>query len=374
MRYLIVLVLSILLTCVTTLSAQGVPGEKSVSQSGFSIVSKNMANKAEDFHFQLGEILQIKASGELVKKVESEWGKTKSLTLYFDGEAIAALGSPPQQFEGGPGLLLNFTLIRDAENDANRQAWDRLFRKKHQYQMTIEPSIAIGNDLPLLVHSAQPFQFSVASNSAIWLIFLCGVATLLGTYWYLATKTTILCDAETNYYSLGKSQMAFWGLLVVLSFTGIWILTGTMERIPPQALILLGISGGTGLSAVVIGNSKKAEIQSKISEKQNKLTELQQEEQKLQAQKASYPAAFLQASQDRLVEIKSEIDSVFSAIGKLSGQVAPGQSKGFWRDICDDGSGLSFHRLQVVIWTMVLGAVFVQNVVQVISMPEFAET
>jgi hypothetical protein len=49
-------------------------------------------------------------------------------------------------------------------------------------------------------------------------------------------------------------------------------------------------------------------------------------------------------------------------------------SNGFWKDICDDGNGLSFHRFQVVIWTLVLGAIFVQNVAEVMSMPEFSDT
>jgi len=360
MRCLTIIVLHMLLASFTSLSAQGAPGEVSENKSEFSIVGKNKGNKPEDFRFQMGESLQIKATGELVKKVETEWGKTKVLTLYFDGERIADLKSPPQQVGAGKELLLNFDLVRNAEDVASRQAWDGLFQKKHEYRMTIQPSLAIGNDLPLLVQSSQLFQFYVAPDWVIWLTFGISVVILLASYVYLVSKTKMLRDADTNYYSLGKSQMAFWGLLLVLSFAGVWILTGTMERIPPQALILLGISGATGLSAVVIGNSKKAE-------KQTKLTELRQEEQKLEEQQVNDPAAFSQTSKDRLAAIKPEI-------AELSKQPDAGQSNGFWRDICDDGNGASFHRLQVVIWTMVLGAVFVRSVLQVMSMPEFPET
>ena len=39
---------------------------------------------------------------------------------------------------------------------------------------------------------------------------------------------------------------------------------------------------------------------------------------------------------------------------------APAQSAGFWQRICNDGNGMSVHRLQVVIWTVVLGAVFIR--------------
>ena len=128
----------------------------------------------------------------------------------------------------------------------------------------------------------------------------------------------------------------------------------------PQALILLGISGATGLSAVVIGNSKKLE-------KQTKLAELRQEEQKFQEQKANSLAAFPQVSKDRLAAIKSEID-------KLSKQLEAANPEGFGETSVTTATARSFHRLQVVIWTMVLGAVFVQTVAQVMSMPEFPET
>lgn len=372
----------------TTLSAQTDPaGEKSVSKPGLSIVGKNKAQKAKDFCFKLGEILQVQVTGKLVEKVETEWGETESIALYFDGERIAELSSPPlqvvpvtdstfssQQTDSVKELLLNFTLVRDAEDDAKRKAWDRLFMKNDHYQMEIQPSLAIGNGLPLVVQSDKPLKFSVASTLSIWLIFFIGLAILLVSYRYLVTKTRMLCDAETNYYSLGKSQMAFWGLLVVLSFTGIWILTGTMERIPSQALILLGISGATGLSSVMIGKSKRAEILAKITEEEAELSKLELEEKKLQEQQIKHPAAFSQASQDRLMAIKPEIDSKSKKISKLSKQADAGKSKGFWRDICNDGNGASFHRLQVVIWTLVLGAVFVQNVLHMVSMPEFPDT
>jgi hypothetical protein len=75
-----------------------------------------------------------------------------------------------------------------------------------------------------------------------------------------------------------------------------------------------------------------------------------------------------------MAAIKREVDALAKEIADLSQELAPGQSKGFWRDILDDGNGTSFHRLQVVIWTVVLGAVFIQSVQQVMSMPEFPDT
>jgi hypothetical protein len=361
----------VLLAAGSPLAAQTSTGEGPESQPECFIVAKTQGKVPENFRFRLGQPLQVKVSGSLLDKVRTEWRQTKPIALYFDGEHISDLKSPPQLDETGKAVVLNFTLIRDAQNDANRRAWDSLFRKQGKYQMTLQPALGIGSELPMPVHSDLPFQFYVASSGAIWLILLAGVTILLIAYWYLVKKTRMLRDTGTNYYSLGKSQMAFWGLLVVLSFVGVWILTGTMERIPPQALILLGISGATGLSSVVIGNSKRTELQAKLDDKLAKLAELQQEQQKLQAQQAAAPS---QAATDRLAAIAAEMDTREKEMTALSKQLEPGESAGFWRDICDDGSGASFHRLQVVIWTLVLGTVFVHTVARMMSMPEFPDT
>ncbi|MGH9959611.1 MAG: hypothetical protein ACREBC_21200 [Pyrinomonadaceae bacterium] len=91
---------------------------------------------------------------------------------------------------------------------------------EQEYLMTIQPALAVGKELPLVVQSVQPLQFYVATDKRIYATLIAGLALLVVTYWYLAQHTKMLRDADTNYYSLGKSQMAFWGLLVVLSFSG----------------------------------------------------------------------------------------------------------------------------------------------------------
>lgn len=101
-----------------------------------------------------------------------------------------------------------------------------------------------------------------------------------------------------------------------------------------------------GVKAVAL--SQSAEGDDGLAANGTKLTELQQEEQKLQEQLVKSASAFSRAS-------KPEIDSKSKGIDELAKQLEAGQSKGFWRDICDDGDGVSFHRRQVVIWTIGLG-------------------
>jgi hypothetical protein len=390
MRYLIVtMVMFTLLSYFLQASAQDSPGENptAVPQSSDStlrdeprqaiekgelfIVGNNEGKNKEDFLFKMGERVHIKATGNVARKLKMELeqtGASRTPILLFDGIKMANLPSAISQFDDGHTLRFSFYLERNSALKESREAWDMLFKSKDEYVMPIEVNLAVGNALPLVVQSAHPFCFYVAPTSKILSIIASALLILFVSYYLIANKTNMLRDRDTGYYSLGKSQMAFWGLLVVLAFVGVWILTGTMEYIPQQALILLGISGATGLSAILIGNSKKSGAQDNLT---RDFTELRQEEQKLKEQKEKNPAAFAQENESQLTAISQKIAELSTQRGNPP---QPTQSKGFWRDICDDGNGVSFHRLQVVIWTLVLGMVFVGYVADGMSIPEFPET
>jgi hypothetical protein len=46
----------------------------------------------------------------------------------------------------------------------------------------------------------------------------------------------------------------------------------------------------------------------------------------------------------------------------------------WWLDILSDKYGVSFHRFQVAVWSLVLGIVFGMQVYKVLAMPQFNET
>ncbi|MGH8684266.1 MAG: hypothetical protein ACREUM_02840 [Nitrosospira sp.] len=344
---------------------------QAIEKGELFIVGNNEGKNKEDFLFKMGERVHIKATGNVARKLKMELeqtGASRTPILLFDGIKMANLPSAISQFDDGDTLRFSFYLERNSALKESREAWDMLFKSKDEYVMPIEVNLAVGNALPLVVQSAHPFCFYVAPTSKILTIIASALLILFVSYYLIANKTNMLRDRDTGYYSLGKSQMAFWGLLVVLAFVGVWILTGTMEYIPQQALILLGISGATGLSAILIGNSKKSGAQDNLT---RDFTELRQEEQKLKEQKEKNPPAFAQENESQLTAISQKIAELST---QRSNPPQPAQSKGFWRDICDDGNGVSFHRLQVVIWTLVLGMVFVGYVADGMSIPEFPET
>ena len=364
MRYLIMTIMCILLVIpVGASAADSDPAEEKCRISNFSIMGKN---NGADFLHKMGENLKIKVTGGCVAIFKK--ATRPNMILHLDDVEMTGLHvDRPQITEDG--LILSFYLVRDSENDANRAAWNKLLTKQrgNGYIMTLPVAIAIGAGPAWSIPQPdmdKQFQFYIVDKTrASWVILIC-LVIFFGAFYQLVRNPTALRDQKNGFYSLGKSQMAFWGLLVALAFTGIWYLTGAMEHIPDQVLILIGISGATGLSAIVIGENKNTKIK---FETESALEKFRDEQKQLETEQNTAQATFPQASKDRLVQIKA-------AVEKLTQQPKPPQSDGFWHDICNNGDGISFHRLQVVIWTLILGVVFINDVSNVLSMPEFSNT
>jgi hypothetical protein len=310
---------------------------------------------------RLGGSLRLKADGELAKSITKELiGHTGALTLYLSGIRMEKL--PVRPLNGTPNTAdFAFDLVRNAQDDLNRKAWDALLEKQDSYDMNVDVALGVGKNPQRLVDAAHNVTLYVAEDEWIYTVVIGAIVILLGAFIFLILGTRMLRDEQTGLYSLGKSQMAFWGLLVALTFIGVWILTGTMERIPAQALMLLGISAGTGLSAILIGRDDQA----KRAAARLKRSELGVEAQTLRVKQTT--GALDAAETVRLASVQTEIDAIDEGL-------QAGQPQNFFKDIINDGRGSSFHRLQVVIWTVVLGLVFGRTVMQTISMPEFPET
>ena len=311
---------------------------------------------------RMGSNLTLIADGELARSISDELAKgAGALMLYLDGVRMENL--PVRRLVSkAPGTTaFAFHLVRNAQDDQNRKAWDALLQTQASFNMDVDVAVGVGKSPERLIDATENATLYVADVTAIATVVIVALIILFVVFGLLIKRSRMLRDEQTGFYSLGKSQMAFWGLLVVLTFIGVWILTGTMERIPTQALILLGISAGTGLSAVLIGRDDATKRAATMQTR----AQLKIEETDLLAKQAGNTITPAEAA--RLVTVQAEIRAIDDGL-------VAGQPRGFWRDIINDGRGTSFHRLQVVIWTLVLGAVFVGAVLQTMSMPEFPET
>ncbi len=271
---------------------------------------------------------------------------TDSLALgvyvVMDDVPMKSLGEPTVEAPAdGKGLILSFHLARNPELQESREEWARLLEKKSGGSI-LEPklALALAGQPAIPVATPNGFKFQITTKTMLYWTLAIGLLLFFLLFWRLATSQSALRDAPGGHFSLGKSQMAFWGLLVPITFVGVFANTGMLEYIPDQILILMGISAATGLGSVVIGVAAQAASGDKVP--------------KLGTGK---DPANLKANQDS------------QGRAKWSNRIYA-----FFKDICDDGNGTSFHRLQTVMWTLILGIIFVAKVSRAIAMPEFSPT
>lgn len=237
------------------------------------------------------------------------------VTLFVEG---LDTGNEPLGVDLESGTL-TFALDR---NQKNRDLWrpylyDPLFDP--EVSMRVSVGIRGGRPIPRVTGANMTIRvrkFYVDWTTWLWLALLLAftIVLILAAIYTDMLRDGPPIDGTRQPYSLGRSQMACWFFLILLSYVFLWLITGDRDTIPPSLLGLMGISSATALVAAAI------------------------------------PALHRDSQTKRA-------------------------SRGFWRDLVlgDDGV-VALDRLQIVVWTIVLSGVFVTSVVWDLIMPEFNAT
>ncbi len=193
-------------------------------------------------------------------------------------------------------------------------------------------------------------------------------------------------SADRRPFSLGRTQMAVWFFIVVASFLFIWIVTGAYDPLTGSVLGLIGISAGTALGAMVIDNNKEAGLDNRDKALRSERLRIDADVAALQTtiahtrqQRAAAPAGVDVAAIDqRIAERQADVaakniraQQIDDELRALARSVHPPRSEGFWKDLMSDENGVSFHRFQIVVWTVVLAVIFAYTVYESLAMPEF---
>jgi hypothetical protein len=164
--------------------------------------------------------------------------------------------------------------------------------------------------------------------------------------------------------------MAFWFSLVVASYLFIWLITGATDIITSGTLVLIGISAGTALSSIVIGNSKGQDLVTQTAALMDERATLNTSIAAITPDAIAATPAMLATLNEKL----ARLTVVNATILKNSNILTQNLSQGFLTDILSDENGVSFHRLQMLVWTIILGLLFIHSVWTRLSMPEFPST
>jgi hypothetical protein len=301
--------------------------------------------------------------------------KPQDIVLYQEGREIKGLapesGAPRADVE-----TLQFRLDRSDKSDAqwadllgNPKVGERFFDRE------VAVSVGLQNDGPIPT-MVQKFTLVRIHKLRFW---ICGAILVLAVagIGVLGRYSALLRYADkTSSFSLARCQMAFWFMLVVTAFSFIWLITGAVDIITNTALVLIGIGAGTALGGKVIDRAKeqgaKTELENSKVTKEKLAKEIENLDKRAQVQGTT------DADKLKLDAEKGEKEVLHAAAatkeGELVKKLQVAKSGGFWTDILSDGDNIRFDRFQIVVWTAVLGVVFLNSVWARLAMPEFDAT
>ena len=210
---------------------------------------------------------------------------------------------------------LTFVLDR---NEKNRQLWKPfLYDPLFDPEVSVRVSAGVRGERPLprapnANLSIRVRKLYVDLTTWVWLALLIAFAViiLLAAVYTDMLRDGASADGVRQPYSLGRSQMAWWFFLIVLSYVFIWLVTGDRDTIPPSLLGLMGISAVTAIAASAMATREEK----------------------------------------------------FASKGFWRDLVA------------DERGVVALDRLQIVVWTIVLSGIFLTSVIWDLTMPEFNTT
>ncbi len=276
----------------------------------------------------LGDGITVKMENMTATSIDQIRKGCEGLILFLN--EIPIKGVPPDSCSLATHTV-RFTLDRTDESD---KAWHALLEEPIAFHKKISVSVGPDGDLSFPT-DVDDFELVVLPEVQFWTYFV-GLALFLALLFWLAGRTPLLRDrtpltpaGKLPPYSLSRFQMAFWSFLIIAAYLFIWMITQELDTITGSVLALLGIGSGTALGATLIDKEKVTNSA---------------------AGEAQAPAAAAPPAKRVAV------------------------SEGFLRDVLSDDEGISLYRLQLFVWTLVLGIIFIASVYDGLQMPQFNPT
>ncbi|MGJ7538580.1 MULTISPECIES: hypothetical protein [unclassified Variovorax] len=280
----------------------------------------------------------------------------EKLTLLLDGvrvpAAIPVVSTAPDHSE------LTFRLQRQIDKPDSVASWNSILKKALSDQP--EFKVALANDKGLLTEAKPGGTFDVHDPSkrlffvGLFAFFVAVAVVTTGdkTQWRWVRDSYGIPDNlvpdHLRSFSLGRSQMLWWTIVIAVAWFAIGFSTGDWMSINESCLILLGISVGTAVGAMVASPEKMT------------LLVKDYEEKKAVAKEKVGDAAAQAAWQAATAVIVNQKNI---------------RSSGFVQDLVSDyGESAGLHRLQNLMFTAILGGWFIVVAFREGGMPTLSTT
>ena len=245
-------------------------------------------------------------------------------------------------------------------------------------------------------------------------IFLFALIGALGAgFLWLATTTDVIRDPlaplrpdGAKPYSLARAQMAFWFFLIACSYVYLWLLTASIDGLNKTALFLVGIPSLTALGAFAIDVGRSQGVNYTVLRVRAEQTDNVPVDLKVTLREKTIPAQRLRirdvlGQRERLLTARSAIPTGDNDALTVSTRELESNQRELLRlqfeldaleyDLCYLNRGpvaqlvldwltenqsrtVSFHRFQMLAWTLVLSIIFLSRVLDQLTMPEFSDT
>ncbi|HEU0209619.1 MAG TPA: hypothetical protein VFQ78_11655 [Candidatus Udaeobacter sp.] len=304
-------------------------------------------------------------------------------------------GSPPIKYSI---TTVGFPLVR---NESSKEAWAHVLNQPvPDRRVIVSAGFKTGEEIPSEVTpdkvtgEDQQFDLTIIPMFRTAFGFIVIIGALIA-FFALARYTDIIRDTAAprrpdgqRPYSLARGQMAFWFFLVIASYFFLWIVTGDMNSLNSSVLALIGISAGTALGSAFVDAAKPVAVGSSgnqpivdvtrphnevVVELKKLRADTEQELEALQKARTLIAASDKQALDDNEQQ-QNEVRERLANYRWQSAYFAWPTWKGVMYDLLAENNFISFHRFQIFIWTLILGIMFVANVYNELSMPEFSAT
>lgn len=237
--------------------------------------------------------------------------------------------------------------IRDTPED--RDEWNKLRNIHGQFRPI---SISLAFDLEELTHTLrtklgssldsvssgkpeQQFKFRIYSPWSAGIFALAYLLAIVVFCWFAGVPNLLRDPAGPmrdgkHIFSLSRCQLAWWFFVIFAAWIFLWVTTASRDTLNQTALIVLGIGSATAFSGAVAGKVQ----------------------------------AFV--TKTNLADVKLQV----------SERPRPFRTGlGAWLyDILSDSDTVGFHRFQLVVWNVLLGAIFLWKTWSDFTMPEFNAT